>query len=509
MSDISRRSFISTATIATLGGAGLTRAVQAQAPAPVPQAGSATQPYIRYNVASPQGQANLAKYRQAVQTMMGMPSSSPLSWVFQWYTHWVRADSTKAAQINSIFGPNPSPARTLAMEMWDTCQAHANTGGPDEWYFMPWHRMYVYYFEHICRKVLNDNTFALPYWNYSSANTRAIPAAFRVAGSPLYRVNRNPGINAGNPIDQGQPAGSLSPNPSLSRGTFAGATGFNQTLDLGLHGNVHVDVGNNQGMGSIPWSANDPIFWMHHCNIDRLWASWNRAGRPNPASTAWLDKTFTFANENGMAVLPKVRDVVTTAALGYTYDHFEPVPPAAAAPAAVTATLTEPATTTLATSLPAGAALTAASGIALEPTGTRITLAPAASPTLAPAPALTGRVESLPPEKQLFLMIKNYHADLQPGVIYLVYLDLPPANAPAGGEGHYVGAMQFFGVVPHDGHESHGASAAILSFDITDLAKRLQAEGALTNSPAVTIVPSGEPAENAKPIIGEISIVEQ
>jgi tyrosinase len=49
--------------------------------------------------------------------------------------------------------------------------------------------------------------------------------------------------------------------------------GFNQDLDNGLHGNVHVMVGGPKNMGFIPDAAQDPIFWMHHCNIDRLWAS--------------------------------------------------------------------------------------------------------------------------------------------------------------------------------------------------------------------------------------------
>jgi tyrosinase len=156
------------------------------------------------------------------------------------------------------------------------------------------------------------------------------------------------------------------------------------------------------------------------------------------------------------------------------------------------------------------AGVAASSGIPLEATGTRVTLTPpTGGPIAAGGTALTARVEALPSEKQLYLMIKNYRADLQPGVIYNVYLDLPPAGAPNGGEGHYVGSINFFGVVPHDGHESHAASAAVMTFDITELAKRLKSEGQLTSTPTVTIVPSGEPTEDSKPVIGEISIVEQ
>ena len=27
-------------------------------------------------------------------------------------------------------------------------------------------------------------------------------------------------------------------------------------------------------MGSIPQAVNDPVFWMHHANVDRIWVLW-------------------------------------------------------------------------------------------------------------------------------------------------------------------------------------------------------------------------------------------
>ena len=276
---------------------------------------------------------------------------------------------------------------------------------------------------------------------------------------------------------------------------------------------MHVRVGNaTQGMGTVPWAANDPIFWMHHCNIDRLWASWNKAGRLNPTAAAWLNKTFTFADENGQPVTAKVSDFDTTTERGYTYDHFEPVPAAAGASAAVAAAAAvgEAAPVTLASTGTGGAAATVGGGIPLEPTGTRVALTPAPAVGAASA-ALTARVEATPPERQIHLVIRNYRAEAQPGVVYNVYLELPGSGEGGSGEGYFVGSINFFGLVPHDGHEGHAGtgSAASISFDITDLAKRLRAEGALSDTPTVTIVPAGEPVADAKPIIGEIALVEQ
>lgn len=41
-----------------------------------------------------------------------------------------------------------------------------------------------------------------------------------------------------------------------------------------MHNRVHIWVGGDMGPGTSP---NDPVFYLHHCNIDRLWARWQHA----------------------------------------------------------------------------------------------------------------------------------------------------------------------------------------------------------------------------------------
>jgi hypothetical protein len=41
--------------------------------------------------------------------------------------------------------------------------------------------------------------------------------------------------------------------------------------DVDVHNRVHVWVGGSMAPGTSP---DDPVFFMHHCNIDRLWAQW-------------------------------------------------------------------------------------------------------------------------------------------------------------------------------------------------------------------------------------------
>src|SRR5882724_6250896 len=461
---------------------------------------------IRYNLASANGQAMLKKYAQAVKLMMALPPSNPLSWTFQWYTHAVPTNTTKAAQLASIF-PNPSPAKTLATAMWNTCQGHFAASG--EPYFCPWHRMYVCAFEDIIREVLHDQSFTLPYWNYTSAAAYAVPQHFRMQNDPLwgplFRPNRNATSNAGQPIfAAGGSASDLSPSPAMAENNYlpiGAVSGFNQTLDFGLHGNVHVFTGNGQGMGQIPWAANDPIFWMHHCNIDRIWVSWNNAGHTNPTTAAWLNKTFVFAGADGKGMKWVVKDYTNTRKCNYRYDRLIGT--------RLIASVAE-SFATAATIAPVTVAKTSSGPVALGATPVRVSLPAVASPSPAAAPAaspLAGRLSALPDDRRLYLVINDFKAAAQPETLFRVYLDLPD-NAPSDPlNSNYVGSFNFFAAVPHGDDHDHADTARSISFDITDVAANLDANGKLKAEHTVTIVPAKTPYTDAKPVIGNISFV--
>ncbi|KAF2466428.1 Di-copper centre-containing protein [Lindgomyces ingoldianus] len=61
-----------------------------------------------------------------------------------------------------------------------------------------------------------------------------------------------------------------------------------------LHGEIHDKVGEGGHMGSLAVSAFDPVFWMHHTNVDRLWAIW-QALHPNAYV---IDKVSQAAEAN-------------------------------------------------------------------------------------------------------------------------------------------------------------------------------------------------------------------
>ena len=75
-------------------------------------------------------------------------------------------------------------------------------------------------------------------------------------------------------------------------------------------------------MGQVQMAALDPIFYLHHCNIDRVWDDWLGLGgnRANPTETAWLDQSFSFFDADRSQVSLTGRQVLDHASqLGYIY----------------------------------------------------------------------------------------------------------------------------------------------------------------------------------------------
>src|ERR1700738_4546157 len=82
---------------------------------------------IRHDVVTAEGQKMLKIYASAVGKMMATTTSAPgnpRSWLFQWYTHAVRSDRSKASEITRVYHNRSNPNRALATAMWNTCEAH-------------------------------------------------------------------------------------------------------------------------------------------------------------------------------------------------------------------------------------------------------------------------------------------------------------------------------------------------------------------------------------------------
>ena len=247
-------------------------------------------PYIRRNLGGMSASDPvLVSYRKAIKAMKMLPSSNPLSWAYQAAIHGA-----------------PGPALHTA---WDTCEH----GTP---YFWSWHRMYLYWFERVIRKMSGDSSWALPYWDYISPSQRSLPVPFRDPSSELYHAARGAGWNAGTASYAGWQVDPTSGN------SFTAFFSAQSGLESNPHDNVHVYMGGD--MGNPSTAAPDPIFYVHHSNIDRLWNLWLAlgGGRSDPLSTStWTSKTYTFFDENGTEVHMKTCDILRAAEqLNYTYE---------------------------------------------------------------------------------------------------------------------------------------------------------------------------------------------
>lgn len=123
------------------------------------------------------------------------------------------------------------------------------------------------------------------------------------------------------------------------------------------------------------------------------------------------------------------------------------------------------------------------------------------------------RVQSLAEGRRLFLIVKDLRTERQPGVLYDLYLELPADAKGDKRKDYFVGSLNFFHAAGHGRHEqkqrAKKGAEKFLSFNITELAKKLHSQKILAEKATLTIVPAGQPAAEAKPVIGEIHIVEQ
>ena len=467
----------------------------------------AADPLVRYDLASPKGLEMLAVYANAVRAMQAMGPDNPMSWMWQWYTHFVDGTTTKSAELQRIFAGAGSPENKLAIETWNTCQSHA---GQNSNHFLPWHRMFVFYFERIVRQVSGRPDFTLPYWDYTSADPAKrgiVPEPFRLPNDPvfdsLYRPDRSPLANSGQPIHMNQPRDVMDISDAMGRthySTVDGVTGFCRAIDSGIHGRIHVLVGTSNNMGSVPNAGRDPLFWVHHANIDRMWASWNRNGGKNPTAS-WGDNVFVFADGNGARVARPLKNFFSVLSLGYGYDAYLPKP-------VVTASGTAGPRTKAA---PAGATQRIAQARAeanLGAQAVRVSLQPVAD---APRTAVLG-FDPAQPERRTWLVLRDLHAWAQPEVLFHVYLT-PAQGGPSAGRANYVGDINFFDAEFHD--HGNGALGDALgenqySFDVTGILRGFASSGVTgaRDALAVTIVPAGRPA-GGRPMVGRIELVRQ
>lgn len=186
--------------------------------------------------------------------------------------------------------------------------------------FLPWHRMFMIRLEQEFQRVLGDPDFGLPYWDWAEDGELAPVQQWQATlwtddwlGESRGRVRTGAMGNlrvrlaqdaftgelvSVTPRQLERAAGLSSLSPSLpTKDDVVGArdqtvydqspwsqsvSGHRNVLEgwvdgPQLHNRVHVWIGGDMGPGTSP---NDPVFFLNHCNVDRIWEAWMSQNGP-------------------------------------------------------------------------------------------------------------------------------------------------------------------------------------------------------------------------------------
>ena len=522
--------------------------------------------------------SDLLWYAKGVRKMMERQLNDPASWWFFAAIHgeYVNPDSAWYPKPpafpawGDISGQpavptTPLPSQLTRGKFWNQCQ-HGT------WYFLPWHRGYLLALEAQLRADIiaqgGPKTWALPYWDYfggAQGAEAAIPPAFTAHtlpdGSPnalfvTMRYGPNGGGNIYVPTPAWQKAHSQAPKPEygdvtnacLKNTLYTGSnaathwpgfggpdTGFSHSggghgnMESNPHDLVHVYVGGSSnpvyGLMADPGTAAlDPIFYLHHCNIDRMWAAWNDAGHANPSQKAWLDgppQPFVMPMPGAEPWVYTPRQVQSPAALHYTYQApvvaHPPAGPNLMAQRLVTLgalgnadQFQQMAGATTAVAKPPELVGANGSPVQLSKAGltaVNVALHPEVQQNVVKSLQLASAVK-LP--DQLYLKLENVRGT-QDATVLRVYLELPPTADQDTQRSQFVGSVALFGLrraSVKDG--AHGGAGLTFVLDISPFVDALYVQKKLSGQQIkVDLEAAGGQAPSSPIEVGRVSIYRQ
>jgi tyrosinase len=376
---MARRRFLTTAAGAV--------AVTALPGAP---AGAAAR-YTRYNVTSPQGQAMLAIYARAVERMLALPPEHPHNWLRNafvhfmdcphgnwWFYVWHRGYTGYFEQTIRAVSGNPG----FTLPYWDWTRLPRIPAGMFDGVLDPTNAAYRRYTFNL--EVFTDAIKAplLRYWNALLPTQRAqlqlrgyatfddmwndmrafnaktnIASAGDIAFAPTfaarYLTRTNPNLDGKaladvapdvvrdglKPIRFTDPvvANSFTSVRATSHNVPPAGRGAFSMLEGLPHNNVHNYIGGAGPLDYGPYgnmtnnlSPIDPIFFLHHSNMDRLWDSWTRKqiriGQPilptDPAVRAQLEnEPFLFFVDGNARYVTNGRAGMYLHTTAFDYDY--------------------------------------------------------------------------------------------------------------------------------------------------------------------------------------------
>jgi tyrosinase len=483
-------------------------------------------------------------YARGVKAMQARALNDRTSWRFFGGIHGF--DPNLWQQVGVLSSGDQMPSDADQSTYWAQCQ-HGS------WYFLPWHRGYLVAFEAVVRDAITQaggpgSTWALPYWNYFKPNQNPLPPAFAspdwpdgTGDNPLFISQRFGPNNDGNvfiPMDQVDQnalgdAKFVGPGQGGSQGFGGLSTGFahggrnHGGVESQPHDMVHVLVGGgddqNPGLMSFPDLAGlDPIFWLHHSNIDRLWEVWNKSSpsHTDPTDTKWVkgpanvgQRAFVMPMPGGQSWTYTPGDTTSLATLGYGYDDVSaPGLPQVASRRRRLGLGMAAAEPPGRAAMPEHVELLGASkgGFSLTGSGANTSVQLDHAVRGKVSSSLQGMAGGPPAPDRIFLNLENVRGS-NDATAFGVYINVPEGEDPAKHPELKAGNVGLFGVSKASAMDGpHAGDGLTFVIEITHVIDTLHLAGALNvNQLHVRLVPN-RPVPDAKPVtIGHISIFRQ
>jgi tyrosinase len=512
--------------------------------------------FIRKNVWQHGGTFNnpdILWYARGVKVMKERALNERTGWRFFGAIHGFNQNLWRA--VHNWSPTDHMPSSGDRHTFWAQCQ-HGS------WYFLPWHRGYLIALEANIRDAIKNmrgapHDWALPYWNYFKPNENALPPAFGSPNwpdggdNPLFVSQRFGPDNNGKvfidmtQVDQnalGDPP-FIGPGEGGSQGfggvrtRFSHSGGTHGGVESQPHDMVHVLVGGQDPQSGLPGLMShpdiaglDPIFYLHHANIDRLWEVWKGVptegdpvkdanwakGPPNTGGQA-----FVVPMPGGTPMTYTPGEMSDLSKLSYKYDDTSPpsetsqavarlqglgVAPQAAAALARSTAMAGPNVELLGansqsirlTGTEARTSLALDSGVKNKVASS---LAAARTAAATAAPAAPDRV---------FLNLENVRG-LNDATSFSVYVNVPDGEDPARHPELKAGSIGLFGVSKASAADGDHAGAGLTYvLDISRIVDALHLSGALDAGQIhVRLVPRRAVPDSAQISIGRISVYRQ
>ncbi|MGN9757277.1 tyrosinase family protein [Streptomyces sp. SD31] len=154
--------------------------------------------------------------------------------------------------------------------------------------YNPWHRQYLRVFEDALRSVPGCEEVTIPYWDISTMlpdrlqqppfDTYTLPADPGGTATPQpvtgyfpYKTERFSATDIAQNVRDFGVLDDIATSLTQSLWGESNVNGY-QDFSIQAHDGGHGSIGPTMGDQNV--ASFDPVFWFFHCNLDRLWLSW-------------------------------------------------------------------------------------------------------------------------------------------------------------------------------------------------------------------------------------------